>query len=139
MSLCFCWPTVIFYIMFGLLILYICILTHLFFFYFCFFLYIYFSLFSFIFIFHFHLFIYFIYLFLAIISNLCLSQNFYCHGISLFYFLLSTWICLRSNCLLYNIYVYNGNNRLRISAAAIGTKQSFFIRLRHKVGWISVF
>ena len=110
-----------------------------FFFYFWFFLYIYFSLFSFFFIFHFHLFIYFIYLFLAIISNLGLSENFYYHGISLFYFFLSTWICLRSKCLLYNICVYNGNNRLRISAVSIGSKQSFFIPLRHKVGWMSVF
>ena len=116
-----------FYLMSDLLILYISIFTYLFFlfflslfsfFFFYSLLFYLFSFFVFFFLFHFSLFIFFIYLFFVIvICYFDLSQNFYCHGVSIFfldqfsctsllgfvYLDLSTWISLGSKCLLYYV------------------------------------
>ena len=78
-------------------------------------------------------------LFVVIMCYLNFSPNFYCHGISVFYqylstwiyllrfvFLnLSTWICFGSKCLLYNTYVYSGSKRLRIPTVEVGRMQGF--------------
>ena len=89
-----------------------------FFFFLFLFAFILFVFFFFFFLFHFSLFIFFIYLFFVIvICYFDLSQNFYCHGVSIFfldsftctsllgfvYLDLSTWISLGSKCLLHYV------------------------------------
>ena len=55
-----------------------------------------------------------------------LSQEIiFCHGISILYLDVSTWICLLGfylllSCLLYNVLVYSCSNRLTIPAVSVG-------------------
>ena len=99
----------------------------LFLFFFSFFIFIcFFTFLVFFFFFTFLVFFFFfilIFFFVVIICYLDFSQNFYCHGIRIFYLDLSTWICLFGFCLLgfvlevsvycimrksYRVYVYRG-------------------------------
>ena len=79
------------------LISWFCKYVHLFIYFICVFLFFLICVFSLLFSsfsYFINLFIQFIYYFLSIISYLDLLQNFYCHGIRIFYFNLSSWICL---------------------------------------------